>query len=336
VVDPQSRETFSIARCQACGLGHTQPAPPDLARYYGSAYYGGRHGFTARFRAARRADLLERIGTIPGNVLDIGCGEGEFLLATRERGRPGVGIELGPAARAARAAGLDVRESLESASALAPFAAVTLWHSLEHLPDPLGTLAAARRLLSPDGRLVVAVPDNGGWQARIFGRRWFHLDVPRHLYHFDARSLAGLLERAGFVQLRRFHMEIEYDVLGWLQSLLNTALPEPNALFRLLTRKQRVRGALVPSILFAPPLAAIALPLTLLSAACGRGGTLVVAARPAGPGPAGASVREGAGRPEGARGDCRARARKMAVSEPCSCLRPWSGRVVRLDGRGIP
>jgi SAM-dependent methyltransferase len=224
-----SRETFAIARCGACGLGHTRPAPPDLERYYGSAYYGGRHGFTARFRAARRARILERVGAEPGTLLDIGCGEGDFLLATRERGWFGVGIEVGPAARAARAAGLDVRESLDGASALAPFAAVTLWHSLEHLPDPLGTLAAARGLLSPGGRLVVAVPDNGGWQARLYGRRWFHLDVPRHLYHFDARSLAGLLGRAGFVPLRRFHMEVEYDVFGWLQSLLNAALPEASA-----------------------------------------------------------------------------------------------------------
>ena len=48
VLDPQSRETFAIARCERCGLGHTTPQPDDLGRYYGPAYHGGRHGFTAR------------------------------------------------------------------------------------------------------------------------------------------------------------------------------------------------------------------------------------------------------------------------------------------------
>src|SRR5450432_3116171 len=57
VEDPQTNERFAIAACERCGLGETRPQPDDLGKYYGSAYHGGRHSFTARYCAARRAGL---------------------------------------------------------------------------------------------------------------------------------------------------------------------------------------------------------------------------------------------------------------------------------------
>jgi predicted SAM-dependent methyltransferase len=73
-----------------------------------------------------------------------------------------------------------------------------MWHSLEHVHDPLSILREAYQLLVPQGRLVIAVPNIESWPYRWFGRSWFGLDLPRHLTHFCPGTLRAMLECAGF------------------------------------------------------------------------------------------------------------------------------------------
>ena len=284
VTDPITGERFAIDACTSCRLGWTHPRPEDLGRYYGDGYYGGRHGFTARFRAAWR---LRRVASTAGaangrRLLDVGCGEGTFLAAARDAGWTVAGSEghAGPA----RSAGLDVRDSIEACSDLAPFACVTLWHSLEHLPDPRETMERARSLMSGDGIFIAAVPNARGLQASAFGADWLHLDVPRHLVHFDPESLARMLVRAGFAVVRSWHEELEYDVMGWSQSLLNSMLPTRNGWLDALMGRPRKTGALesLADWIIGPAASAAAGPLAAVGALLRCGGTLVIAARPRG------------------------------------------------------
>ena len=94
-------------------------------------------------------------------MLDVGAGDGTLIDALARQGREAVGLE--------REAGRpDVRD--EPLGAIGgEWAAVVFWHSLEHLPDPGDAVRHAARLLAPGGVLVVAVPDAGSLQARIFG-----------------------------------------------------------------------------------------------------------------------------------------------------------------------
>ena len=281
VVDPQAGGTFSILTCSACGLGGTSPVPEDLAGHYAGDYYGGRHGLVGRWAVWRRLRLLGQAagGASPGKLLDVGCGDGSFLLGARAAGWAVSGVELEPTR--ARAAGLEVHAALADAEARGPYGAITLWHSLEHLPDPAGTLARLARLLAPGGVLLAAVPDAGSSQARLFGRFWLHLDVPRHLVHFDARSLDTTLGRAGLRVVRRWHQEFEYDLLGWMQSALNAFSVAPNFLLKLLTgRRPQGRSFDWLVTLAATPLLGLAgVPAVWLSTSLGRGGTLLVAAQ---------------------------------------------------------
>jgi SAM-dependent methyltransferase len=280
VNDHVTSEYFDILRCAACGLGVTRRVPQDLAPYY-RAYYGGRHGFTATFRARQRLSLVSKRGGRKSGrtLLDVGCGEGTFLQAAREQGWIVSGTEMNPAP--AREHGLQVETDLTGFEGTRQFDCVTMWHSLEHLRNPLEAFESIYRLLKPDGWLFVAVPDAGGWQARAFGRDWLHLDVPRHLYHFDRGSLWLLHERCGFRVREEHHQELEYDVLGWSQSALNRMFPTRNLFFRQLTGKAQgthsvERGA---NWLLAPALSVLALPSTWLGAAFKRGGTLIFASQ---------------------------------------------------------
>ncbi len=280
VLDPQTRETFSIASCEVCGLGHTTPQPDDLSRYYGATYHGGRHGLTANYCAKRRVRIITSVvgSGQDRRLLDVGCGDGTFLLAARAHGWNVTGTEVNP--DIARAAGLDVRSSLDQVQNDGQFDCITLWHSLEHLRDPLATLTQLAGILKPQGSLVVAVPNAQGLQAKVFGSGWFHLDVPRHLYHFGDRSLTHALSEAGLTVLRRWHQEFEYDVFGWAQSALNKVLPEPNQFFNRLTgRETDSQKSPAISVLLGLGATALALPATVFGTLLGQGGTLIVVAR---------------------------------------------------------
>jgi SAM-dependent methyltransferase len=281
VRDPQSLEAFAIRQCSSCGLGHTSPVPDDLGAYYGAMYYGKRHSFTDRYCLARRLRLLRSATPGPGHLLDIGCGDGNFLATALGAGWTGSGTDIGGALDNARAAGLDVFGSLDDVARRAPFDAITMWHTLEHFTDPRGTLERARQLLRDGGTLIVAVPDAAGLQASVFGRDWFHLDVPRHLFHFTRQALAALLPRAGFVVERWHHQELELDVFGWMQSALNAVLPTPNVLFQSLSGKPTHGGSGQRALSFAlgTALAPVAVVATALGTVTGRGGTLVAIAR---------------------------------------------------------
>ena len=78
------------------------------------------------------------------------------------------------------------------------FDVVTLFHALEHMPEPFRYLKQIQKIMRKPCRLIVQVPNTGSWQARIFGSRWYGLDCPRHLYNYNTYSLMHILGRAGY------------------------------------------------------------------------------------------------------------------------------------------
>ena len=247
IMDPATGLRFDVLRCSGCGIGVTNPAPAHLQPHY-AEYYGQRHGITAGFCVHRRIALVTKmLGHGQGrSLLDIGCGEGTFLQAARKRGWEVTGTELhsGPA----RQRGLEVVSRLEDCAARGPFSCVTLWHSLEHMPDPKAVIAGIRHLVADDGMILIAVPDFGGLQSQTFGSNWLHLDVPRHLYHFTASSIDEILCQTQFIPVAHWHQEFEYDLIGWWQSALNAILPTTNVLLDFLTGR-KFRGMLIDRII---------------------------------------------------------------------------------------
>ncbi|MCP4579899.1 MAG: class I SAM-dependent methyltransferase [Deltaproteobacteria bacterium] len=280
IQDPITNESFSILACTKCGLGHTHPQPKDLNRYYGRHYYGGRHGITAKFRIGRRLRFLKSIerNETEKRLLDVGCGDGSFLLAARGAGWNVMGTEINP--QSARNCGLDVRHALDQIDGTERFDCVTLWHSLEHMKDIKSTLGLVAKRLAPQGRLIIAVPNNGSLQARLFGSDWIHLDVPRHLYHFDPGSLRFCLEDSGFHVYRSGHHEIEYNLMGWSQSAMNYLNPTPNIFLDFLMGKGKDHSAWnkTSSLILGSILTLVSGAALPVEALAGRSGTIVMIA----------------------------------------------------------
>ena len=101
------------------------------------------------------------------------------------------------------------------------FDVVTMWHSLEHMPNPVLALDVVQRLLRPEGCLYVCVPNLNSFQADLGRNYWAYLDVPHHLTHFTLDGLISLLRQSGYAQINIHWFSPEYEVLGFYQTLLN-------------------------------------------------------------------------------------------------------------------
>jgi SAM-dependent methyltransferase len=282
-----------VVVCAHCGLGRYYPMPVDeeVRSYYPGEYYGG--------PGAKFQSLIERMVRLVGErhlaflssglspaarVLDVGCGRGVILGALADRGFEVHGVEIN--AEAAR--GADPRAEIRIATHLADagypdgyFDQVILWHVFEHMVDPRATLGTVHRILVPGGRLILAVPNFSSLQARWTGPAWFHLDLPRHLYHYPLPALRELLGRSGFDVGSEHHFSLRQNPFGWIQSVLNRfpSLPR-NGLYTLLHERppdepppfdRRIRACLLACFALGAPLG---LALTLAETALRSGATV--------------------------------------------------------------
>src|SRR5262249_10532746 len=121
---------------------------------------------------------------------------------------------------------------------------------------------------------------------RSFGDSWFHYDVPRHLYHFDPKTLGKLLADAGFHVTETHTRNVQYDAFGAVQSFLNLVLPKPNLLNNVNTGQTTIhdlwsdqhRFATLSALAFSELVLALGFPVmaafSVLSSPWTDGGTL--------------------------------------------------------------
>jgi len=201
---------FPIVRCQNCNLIYVNPRPvPQAIDYYYPTDYEPyrRAPGEARFKIQQlhqRLKLRNRCLAVTklvqgGQLLDVGCATGTFLAEMKRYGDWQVfGVEPNQwAARYAREhLALDVFPGRLSEAGFADnqFNVVTMWDVLEHLHDPRQTLAEIARILKPGGFLICSVPNLDSIDARLFGRFWIGLDVPRHLYVYSRHTLSAMLK----------------------------------------------------------------------------------------------------------------------------------------------
>lgn len=291
--------TFRLFRCLRCRslFQHPLPEAKDLAAFYPKQYWWSAASAQAggMKRLLERAERFYRELVNRGHVrfllrcaanhagrnrslLDIGCGSGLFLHLASRKGFDAHGLDVsGTAVGAARAQyGLDVRQGEIGGGTWNDrrFDFVTMFHVLEHLGDPAGALAWVDGLLNPGGRLIVQVPNAGSLQARLFGRSWYGLDVPRHVVNFTPEALDLLLARCGY----RVRAKARFSLRDNPASIASSVAPflDPIGLHG----RGSITSAPLQAVLESAYLGLflLALPLALLESALGCGGTLWVEA----------------------------------------------------------
>jgi 2-polyprenyl-3-methyl-5-hydroxy-6-metoxy-1,4-benzoquinol methylase len=211
------QDEWSVYRCDGCGLGLLDPRPDanELGDLYGDGYFDDQYGHGLAFgspemqkrllQESHRIRFFRRVKQ-SGKVLDIGCGMGYFLLACRDAGYDVEGMDISPdsAAYVRREMGIPVVVGTIDGVDYPPesFDVITMWHFLEHAPDPRLYLKKAGRWLKRDGVLVVDVPNYAGTDARKTWARWKGWQLPCHLYHYTPATLKRLLANYGFGTVR--------------------------------------------------------------------------------------------------------------------------------------
>ena len=139
-----------------------------------------------------------------GRLLDIGCSNGAYLAAMKERGWDVESVEFdGDAAEYARNSRNltvtqgDVEDAVGQLAANS-FDVVTMWHVLEHSFDPAAALKQIHRVLKPGGIVMLEVPNYACPLVSLFKRYWYPMDIPRHLYQFTPATMKTMLTKAGF------------------------------------------------------------------------------------------------------------------------------------------
>lgn len=277
--------TYRVLRCARCGAGTTVPFPtPDALEAAYAQWYRPQVGRFAgggdrllrglRGRTARWIDAA----CPPGPILDVGCGDGAMLDALHQRGRSAVGLER-------HSDRPDVRSS-SLAECEEGWAGIILWHSLEHLPAPRQAFVEAAQRLAPGGFLVVAVPNFASLQAQIFGRRWLHLDLPRHLSHLTPECLRSAARGEGLEMVALSNLRGGQVVFGWLHGLVGMLPGHPDlyqAIRRRAAREHPSSAGRWATLGVAALLSPLALGAGGIEVLLNRAGTVCLVARRAAP-----------------------------------------------------
>lgn len=204
-----SKEDFHICECLSCSLLYTMPRPnkEKIGEYYKSEeYYShqeNKKGFIPRlYESVKKVNLknkykLATLGLNVGQMLDIGCGVGDFLHTAEEHGWKCTGIEPSEDAKAiartktkAEIINSEDMENIPDAS----FDLITMWHVLEHVDDLKWQIEQLHRLTKTKGRIVIAVPNYKSYDGQYYKEFWAAYDVPRHLSHFDRNVLTKIFK----------------------------------------------------------------------------------------------------------------------------------------------
>jgi SAM-dependent methyltransferase len=179
-----------------------------MGYYYGPEYHRAvsHAGETSpKSRWGRQLQVIETYHA-GGCILDIGCSSGGFLAYLKKGPWKLYGIEASlPTAERARAltgATVFAGDVLKANFPPNSFDVITCSDVLEHLYEPRAVVQNVRSWLKPGGIFYVFVPNITSWEARTFRSYWYGLDLPRHLQHFSAKSLAGLARSVGLRQAR--------------------------------------------------------------------------------------------------------------------------------------
>jgi 2-polyprenyl-3-methyl-5-hydroxy-6-metoxy-1,4-benzoquinol methylase len=221
-----SNEVFSIWKCQDCSLQFTQAVPDanHIGKYYQSESYVSHsdtqkgiinqlYHFVRNITLKRKRSLIEATTKkSTGSILDIGCGTGAFLHTMQQAGWDITGLEPDETASNNAKKLYDITTAPPSTLFSLPenkFDAITMWHVLEHVHQLNEYISQLKKILLPNGRIFIAVPNYTSFDAAHYQSHWAAYDVPRHLYHFSPKSMEKLLANHGLTILS--HQPMWFD-----------------------------------------------------------------------------------------------------------------------------
>lgn len=230
-----SQETFDLYRDESLDLLTTYPQPDltALPKYYESDDYishtdGKRslfenaYHFVKNIALNNKLNLINRLNPEKGSLLDIGAGTGDFLIVAKNNNWSTKGVEPSEKAKAiALKKGVDFVNSTSELPSHS-FDVITMWHVLEHVPDLENQIKELKRLIKPEGTIIIAVPNFNSYDAKYYGVFWAAYDVPRHLWHFSKIAIQSLFEKEALQLVQTLPMKFDAFYVSLLSEKYKT------------------------------------------------------------------------------------------------------------------
>lgn len=203
-----SKEKYTLFLNTKYDMLVTQPVPENLDKYYESDNYISHtdskkslldkvYQLVKNYTLKQKLKLINSFEITEKNLLDIGAGTGDFLSVCKKDNWFIHGVE--PSKKARKLAdnkNIKLQEDL-SHYTNRQFDIITMWHVLEHIPNLIEYINKLKKLLKPNGILIVAVPNFKSYDAIYYKEFWAAYDVPRHLWHFSKNAIQKLFVNAG-------------------------------------------------------------------------------------------------------------------------------------------
>lgn len=230
-----SKEIFELLYDENLDMLVTSPQPDaaNLSRYYESEDYishtdGKRSLFEKAYHFIKNIALKNKLSLInnlqdkKGALLDIGAGTGDFLSVAKNNGWNAVGIEPSEKAQSiANQKGVKLKlntSDFENNS----FDIITMWHVLEHVPNLEDQIKELKRLLKPNGSIIIAVPNFKSYDANHYKEFWAAYDVPRHLWHFSKTAIQKLFQKENIELVKILPMKFDSFYVSLLSEKYKT------------------------------------------------------------------------------------------------------------------
>lgn len=228
-----SETIFDYFHCRQCGCVFLANIPQNLGQYYQQSYYDiprSREELDSRARALQswKIELVKSV--VPsGKLLEVGPAYGLFAHLAKLSGYDVTVIEMDKRCSEflQNTVGVDVVNSenpVKAISNLGKFDIIVLWQVIEHLPDALELLDLIPQHLSPGGVFIFDCPNPQAFQFAVLGRRWTHLDAPRHVILLPATLVKDRLLRHGMrpeLLTASDHSARGFNGFGWAFSFKN-------------------------------------------------------------------------------------------------------------------
>jgi len=203
-----SQEIFDLYHDEELDMLITAPQPSleNLGKYYESVDYISHtdskrslfekaYQFVKSIALKKKLNLINSLQMNKGSILDIGAGTGDFLLIAKQNGWETVGVEPSEKAKSiAKKKGVSFVEATSELDDRA-FDVISMWHVLEHVPNLENQITELKRLLKPNGTLIIAVPNFKSFDAKYYGKFWAAYDVPIHFWHFSKTAIGKIFEK---------------------------------------------------------------------------------------------------------------------------------------------
>lgn len=203
---------YRLVKCKGCGLVYLNPRPTqqEIHEQYSAGYHIERLlgqepktqeeiGQEISKNTGRAEEIVKQFGD-KRKLLDIGCGAGFFIACLKGYDWDVTGIDVSEWASgfARDKLGLNVfTGGVEDVPFNEQFDVITMYHVLEHLPNPLKTLKRVSEILANDGVLVIKGPNLASFDRIWHGKNWRGYDPPFDLYHFNPKTYRMMLTKAG-------------------------------------------------------------------------------------------------------------------------------------------